>query len=157
MTKISISFLAAMSLAGFGCHKNKGDADKAGEAIAKLTELKNKMCACKNKTCSDQVSAELAEWGQQYEKPDVDKPASPADKDSEKLEALKDEAANCLLKIEVPSGAGAPGSAGAGAAGAGAAGSGAAGAAGTMGSGGPAAGSAGESAAAGSAAAGSAH
>ncbi|HEX8110972.1 MAG TPA: hypothetical protein VF516_24735, partial [Kofleriaceae bacterium] len=140
MTKISIAFLAAMSLAGFGCHKNKGDADKAG-AIAKLTELKNKMCACKDKTCSDKVSAELAAWGQEYDKPDVDKPASPDEKDSEKLEALKEETASCLLKIEVPSGAGAPGAAAAGAAG---------GAGGAMDRGSPAAGSAGESAAAGS-------
>lgn len=108
MTKISIAFLAAMSLAGFGCHKNKGEADKAG-AIARLTELKNQMCACKDKICSDKVSAELAEWGQVYDKPDLDKPASPGEKDSEKLEALKEAITNCLLKIEVPSGAGAPG------------------------------------------------
>jgi hypothetical protein len=141
MTKISIAFLAAMSLAGLGCHKNKGDADKA-DAIAKLTELKNKMCACKTKTCSEKVSAELAEWGQEQEKSDVDKPASPGDKDSEKVEAIKDETASCLLKIEVPSGAGAAGAPG--------------GADGTMGRGSPAAGSAGESAAAGSSAGGAA-
>jgi hypothetical protein len=117
MTKISIAFLAALSLAGFGCRKNKADADKAGDAIAKLTKLKDKMCACKDKTCSDNVSAELAAWGQEYDKPDVDKPGSPGEKDSEKLEALKEETANCLLKIEVPSGAGAPGAAGTSAAG----------------------------------------
>jgi hypothetical protein len=130
MMKISIAFVAALSLAGFGCHKNKGDADRAG-AIAKLTELKNKMCACKDKTCSDEVSAELAAWGQEQEKSDGDKPASPGDKDSEKLEALKEETANCLLKIEVPSGAGAPGAAAAGAASTGGAGGSAAPAAGS--------------------------
>lgn len=108
MTRTSIAFLAAISLAGFGCHKNKSDADKAG-AIARLTELKNQMCACKDKTCSDKVSAQLAEWGQVYDKPDLDKPASPGEKDSEKLEALKEETASCLLKIEVPGGPGAPG------------------------------------------------
>jgi hypothetical protein len=156
MMKISIAFVAALSLAGFGCHKNNGDADKAG-AIAKLTELKNKMCACTDKTCSDKVSAELAAWGQEHEKSDGDKPASPGDKDSEKLEALKEETASCLLKIEVPSEAGAPGAAAAGAARAGGAGGSAAPAAGSAapaaGSAAPAAGSA----AAGSAAAGSAH
>jgi hypothetical protein len=122
MMKTSIAFLAAMSLAGFGCHKNKGDADQAG-AIAKLTELKTKMCACKDKTCSDKVSAELAEWGQEQEKSEGNKPAAPGEKDSEKLEALKEEVASCLLKIEVPGGAGAPGSAAAGSAAAPAAGS----------------------------------
>jgi hypothetical protein len=139
MTKTSIAFLAAMSLAGSGCHKNKGDADQAG-AIARLTELKTKMCACKDKTCSDKVSAELAEWSQQQEKSEGDKPVAPGEQDSEKLEALKEEVASCLLKIELPAGAGAPGSAAAGSAGESAVAGGSAG-----------------SAAAGSAAAGSAH
>jgi hypothetical protein len=142
MTKISIAFLAAMSLAGFGCHKNKGDADKA-DAIAKLTKLKDKMCACKDKTCSDQVSAELAKWGQEQEKFNVDKPASPAEKDNEKMEALKEAAASCLLKIEVPGGGGAPGATGeSAAAGGGAGGAVAGGAGGAGGSAAPAAGSA---------------
>jgi len=140
MMKISIAFLAAVSLAGLGCRKNKGDADKAGIAIAKLTALKDRMCACKDKACSDKVSAELAEWGQEQEKSDVDKPASPGEKDSEKMEALRDEVANCLLKLEVPSGAGAPGSAGESATAAGGAGGAVAGGAG--GSAAPAAGSA---------------
>jgi hypothetical protein len=112
MTKTSIAFLAALSLAGSGCHKNKGEADKAG-AIARLTELRTRMCACKDRTCSDRVSAELAEWGQQEEKSESDRPVAPGDKDSEKLEALKDEVASCLLKIEVPGGAGTPGAPGA--------------------------------------------
>jgi hypothetical protein len=122
MRKISIAFLAAASLAGLGCHKDK---EKASDSIAKLTELKDKMCACKSKTCSDKVSAELAQWGQDEEKFAGDKPASLSEKATEKVEALKEETANCLLRIEVPSGAGASGTAG-----------------GTVGSGSPATGSA---------------
>lgn len=136
MMKISIAFLAAMSLADFGCHK-----DKDRDAIAKLTALKDKMCACKDKACSDKVSAELAEWGQEQEKSAGDKPASPSEKEDEKLEAIKEETANCLLKLEVPTGVGAAGSAGA---------------AGTAGGAGGAAGSAGGSAAAGGSADGAA-
>jgi hypothetical protein len=156
MKKISVAFLAAMSLAAFGCRKSKG-----GEDLAKLTELKNTMCACKDKACSEKVSDEYSMWSQTQAKSDGDKPGTPGEEDK-KMEELIEELTQCLLKREVSSGGGAAGSAGAtGSAGAaGAAGSaGAAGAAGSAGgttdSGNPAAGSA--NGAAGSAAAGSAH
>lgn len=138
MTKISITFLAAMSLALSGCHKNKGDADQAG-AIAKLTELKGKMCACKDKTCSDKVSDEYSRWSQAQAKSDGDKPGSPGEQDKQ-MEELTEELTQCLLKLEVPSKGSAAEAAGAagGAGSAGAAGS----ADGTTGSGNPAAGSA---------------
>jgi len=134
MKKISIAFLAAMSLAAFGCRKNKG-----GEAIAKLTEIKDKMCACKDKTCSDKVSVEFSSWREEQEKSDGDKPGTPGEEDP-KMEEVTEQLSQCLMKIELPGGAGAAGAAGA---------SGAAG--GTVGSGSPAAGSADGSAAAGSA------
>ena len=131
MKKISIAFLAVMSLAALGCRKDKG-----GEALAKLTELKDKMCACRDKPCSEKVSEELAKWGQ-------GQPRSEGDK---KRKEVTEQLTQCLLKLEVPGGAGAAGGAGtAGAAGA----AGAAG--GTGGSGSPAAGSADGAAAAGSA------
>ena len=154
MTKTLIAFLAALSLAGSGCHKDKGEAERAA-AIARLTELKTKMCACKDRTCSDKVSAELAEWGQQEEKSEGGKPVASGEKDSEKLEALKAEVASCLLKIEVPGGAGAPGAPGAPAAAGSNAGEAAAGGTAADGAGGSAAPAAG-SATAGSATAGSA-
>jgi len=150
MTKISIAFFAAMSLAGSGCHKNKADADQAG-AIAKLTELKDKLCACKDKTCSDKVSDEYSRWTQTQAKPDGDKPGSPGEQDK-KMEELTEELTQCLLKLEVPGTGSAAGAAGA----AGDAGStGAAGSAdGATGSGNPGAGPDGS---AGSAAAAPAH
>src|SRR5689334_16495901 len=46
MKKISIAFLAAVSLATFGC-KKKGGAD----VVAKMNEFKDRMCACKDKAC----------------------------------------------------------------------------------------------------------
>ena len=160
MTKISIAFLAALSLAGFGCHKEKTkDKANAGEAIAKLLALKDKMCACKDKACSEKVSAELTDWGQVQEKAAGDKAAPPGDEDDKKIEEIKDEISECLLKLEFPGGSGSAGAAGAAGA--------ATGAGGTTGSGNPAAGAADGSAAAGatptggpaggSAAAGSAH
>lgn len=103
MMKISIAFLAAMSLAASGCHKNKDS-----ESVAKLTEIKGKMCACKDKACSDKVSEELAHWGEEQEKSAGDKPVSR----SKKVEAVKEEIARCLLQLEVPGGPGGDGAAG---------------------------------------------
>jgi hypothetical protein len=137
MKKISIAFLAVMSLAASGCRKNKG-----AEALARLTVLKDKMCACKDKTCSDKVSVEFSSWRQEQEKSDGDKPGTPGEEDP-KMEEVTEQLSQCLMKIELPGGAGAAGAAG----GAGATG----GAGGTMGSGSPAAGSSDGSAAAGSA------
>jgi hypothetical protein len=149
MKKISIAFLAAMSLAASGCRKNKG-----GEDLAKLTELKNKMCACKDKTCSEKVSDEYSMWSQTHAKSDGDKPGTPGEED-QKMEELTEELTQCLLKREVSSGSGAAGSAGATGSADPAGSAGAAGAAGSVGGttdrGNPAAGSANGSAGAGSA------
>jgi len=148
MMKISIAFLAALSLAGLGCHKDK---NKAGESIAKLSEIQKKMCACKDKACTEKISEELTTWDLEQQKATGDKPVSPTGEDAEKIEAAKDKISECLLKLELP-GSGAAGASGA----AGPAG----GAGGTTGSASPAAGSADGSAAgaapAGGAAAGSA-
>ena len=139
MKQISIAFLAAMSLAGSGCHKDK---NKAGEAIARLTEIQKNMCACKDKACSEKLSEELSTWDQEQQKATGDKPVSPTGEDAEKIEAAKDKISECLLKLELPGSGAAGGSAG--------------GAGGTPGSANPAAGSADGSAAAGAAPAGSA-
>src|SRR5262249_39314852 len=122
--------------------------DKAGESIAKLTQIQKNMCACKDKACSEKVSEELAAWDLEQQRAAGDKPASPTREDAEKIEAVKDKISACLLKLELP-GSGAAGRAGA----AGAAGS-AGGAGTTPGSANPAAGSADGSAATGAASAG---
>lgn len=46
MHKILIARLATLTLASFGC-KKKGADSSGGAAVAKMTELKNKMCECK--------------------------------------------------------------------------------------------------------------
>ena len=54
MKKISIAFVAAMALASFGC-KKKG----AAEAMGKMNDFRDKMCACKDKACADKVIDDL--------------------------------------------------------------------------------------------------
>src|SRR5262249_55137040 len=76
MKKFLIAFVAAMSLAAFGCRKNK-----AREALAQLTVLKDEMCACTDKTCSDKVSDEYSRWSQAQPKSDGDRSGTPSEQD----------------------------------------------------------------------------
>ena len=112
-------------LAALGCGKKDGD------SVARLTEIKRKMCACQDKACSEKVSEELVQWSQEQEKSAGDRPASRSENDTEKMETIKEAIARCLLKLEVPGRDGAAGAAGS-----------AGGAGGTMDRGSPAAGSA---------------
>jgi hypothetical protein len=95
MKKISIAFLAAMSLASFGCKKKGG----SGEAIAKMTEFKDKMCACKDKACTDKVSEDMTKWGQEQAKNAGDKAAAVSEEDTKKMAAVTEEMTKCMTKI----------------------------------------------------------
>ena len=62
MKNLSIAFLAAASLFTVGACKKKGGGD-AGEAMAKMSEFKDQMCACKDKACADKVTEAYTKWG----------------------------------------------------------------------------------------------
>ncbi len=66
MNKLTISFLAAMSLLAFAGCKKKGGA--AGEAVAKMEGFQKSMCDCKDKACADKVNEEMAKWGTEMAK-----------------------------------------------------------------------------------------
>ena len=80
MTKLSIAFLAAVSVASFGCKKKGG----AGEAMAKMTEFKDKMCACKDSKCATGVQEEMTKWSQEMAKNAGDKKPEPMSEDDQK-------------------------------------------------------------------------
>ncbi|HSR98558.1 MAG TPA: hypothetical protein VLM79_15980 [Kofleriaceae bacterium] len=111
-----------------GCKKS-GDA-----SIAQMTELKTKMCACKDKACIDQVSADMAKWSAAHR---GTAPEQASADDQKKLAAISTEMTDCMTRVmrEVPAAAGAAagsadsgsGAAGSGSDGASAAGSGEAG------------------------------
>ena len=54
MKNLGIAFLACLSIASFGCKKKGGAAD----ALNKMTEMKEKMCKCADKACTDKVDEE---------------------------------------------------------------------------------------------------
>jgi len=87
MKKISIAFLVAAALVSFGCKKGGG----SGNAIAKMTEFKDKMCACKDKACTEKVTEEMTKWGQEQAKT-MDKDSKLSEEDTKKAAAVSEEA-----------------------------------------------------------------
>lgn len=62
MKNLTIAFLATSALFTVGACKKKGGGD-AGEAVAKVTEFKDKMCGCKDKDCATKVNDDYTKWG----------------------------------------------------------------------------------------------
>jgi hypothetical protein len=150
MQKISIAFLAAISLASFGCPNKKAS---SSDVIARMVELKDKMCACKDKACTEKVTEELTRWGQEQAKATGDKVVNLSEDERKKSATVSEEMSKCMAKVVTEAAAAAGGAAAGG--GSAAAGGGAA-AGPADGSAAPAAGSAGGAAAGTGAAAGSA-
>jgi hypothetical protein len=65
MTKLALAVATSLALVslGGGC-KNKTSDGGAGDALAKMSELKDKMCACKDPDCAKKVSDEMTAWSQ---------------------------------------------------------------------------------------------
>ena len=108
MQKISIALLAAISLAAFGCKPTGG----AGDAIAKLTELKDKMCACKDQACTGRVSGEMTRWGQEFARAGGDKGARRSPEDVKQIRQVTEDLIRCEAKIVADAARAATGTAG---------------------------------------------
>lgn len=111
MNKLSIAFLAAVSIASFGCKKKGG----AGEAMAKMTEFKDKMCACKDAKCAQGVQEEMTKWSQEMAKNAGDKKPEPmSEEDTKKYTEATTKMAECAQTAMSAGGGADPGSAAAG-------------------------------------------
>ena len=94
MNKITIAFLAAVSLASFGCKKKGG----AGEAMAKMGEFKDQMCKCTDKKCADGVQESMNKWSADNAKSAGDKPEKPSDEDMKKMQEVGTKYGECMAK-----------------------------------------------------------
>jgi hypothetical protein len=74
------------------CNKKGG----GGDAVAKLTELKDKMCACKDKACGDQVTADLAKWSSEQKGGETGKLDEGTQK---KMAAISEDLGTCMTKL----------------------------------------------------------
>jgi hypothetical protein len=125
MKQISFAVVAALALAASGCKQTGG----AGEAIATLAELKDRMCRCTDKPCSDKVIDDMIQWGQATAKAAGDHEPARSEEDRRRLQALtealiaceKQALASVTSVTPVTGAAGGPADAGGGSAAAGAA------------------------------------
>jgi hypothetical protein len=117
MNKIAIAFLAATSLASFGCKKKGG----AGEAMDMMKKYKADLCACKDhdldcgKKATDGYQKSMADWAAKNagDKGDTSMKPDP------EMEKLTTEVADCSKRVMTPDMGAAGGGAAAGGAAAG--------------------------------------
>jgi hypothetical protein len=101
MKKIAIAFLAAASLASFGCKKKGG----AGEAMDMMKKYKTDLCACKDhdmdcgKKATDAYQKAMADWAA---KNTGDKAADTSAKPDPEMEKLTTEVADCSKRVMTP-------------------------------------------------------
>lgn len=90
--RFGFTLLAALlAVAGaVGCKKS-GDA-----SIAQMTELKTKMCACKDKACVDHVTAEMTKWSDDHRSTAAEKAS---EEDQKKLMAISGELTACMTQV----------------------------------------------------------
>jgi hypothetical protein len=106
MNKLMIGFVAALSLASFGCKKKGG----AGEAVAKMEEFQKKMCDCKDKACADKVNEEMTKWGTEMAKSAGKGDEKPDPEIAKKSADIMTKYTECMTKLMM-AGAGGGGSA----------------------------------------------
>ena len=92
MTKLMFACVAALALTACPGKKPNG----AGEALSKLTELKDKACACKTPTCAQGVAADETKWAQAMAKENGDKAPKLSDEEAKKLADLNQQFAKCV-------------------------------------------------------------
>jgi hypothetical protein len=69
MTKLALAFATSLALlSAGGCKKKEATVASAGNALGKMSELKDKMCACKDPDCAKKVSDEMTAWSQEAAK-----------------------------------------------------------------------------------------
>jgi hypothetical protein len=107
--RAALTLLAVSLTFATACKKDGG----GGDAIAKMTELKDKMCACKDKVCADQVTQEMTRWGADHKTGEASKLSA---EDQKKLAGVTGDMTTCLTKIMSAAAASAAGSAAAGSA-----------------------------------------
>ena len=100
MKKITLAIAVALTLFTVGCKKKGGG---AGEAMAKMTEFKDKMCKCAehDTKCAQAVSDEMTKWSQEQAK-NQKEPPKMNEEDTKKAAAIGEEMGKCMQKAMTP-------------------------------------------------------
>ena len=97
MTKLALAFATTLALVSTGGCKKKGADGGGGNAMAKMSELKDKMCACKDPDCAKKVSDEMTAWSQQQGSKQKE-PAKMSEADQKKATELGIAMGECMQK-----------------------------------------------------------
>jgi len=81
----------ALALAG-GCKKK----NNAGEALAKMTDFRDRMCACTDKPCADKLNTEYMDWANKSS--GGDKPQQMSEEDAKKITDVSLKYNECMSK-----------------------------------------------------------
>jgi hypothetical protein len=98
MTKVALALSAALALVSASGCKSKGTNDGSGGGtgvLAKMTELKTKMCACTDAACARTVSDELTRWMQGT----ANKKEALDPEGQKKADALGVEMGDCMARV----------------------------------------------------------
>jgi hypothetical protein len=109
MKNLTLAFMVAMAFVSFGCKKKGGGG--AGEAMAKMSEFKNEMCACKDAKCAQEVSDKMTKWSQEQSK-NQKEPPKMSEEDTKKAAAIGEEMGKCMQAAMGAPAAGDPAAAG---------------------------------------------
>ena len=106
MKNITMAFAVALALMSFGCKKKGGG---TGEAMAKMTEFKDRMCKCAehDAKCAQAVSDEMTKWSQEQAK-NQKEPPKMSEEDTKKAAAIGEEMGKCMQKAMTPEAPAAP-------------------------------------------------
>jgi len=115
MNKIAIAFLAATSLASFGCKKKGG----SGEAMEMMKTYKTSLCACKDHdtACGTKATDAYQKATSDYATKNPGDKTDTSAKPDPDMEKLTTEVAECSKRVMTPDTAAAGGAAGGAAAG----------------------------------------
>ncbi len=95
MTKLTLLVVALLAAAG--CGKKSGDGEaSASAALAKMTELKEEMCTCKDAKCAESVSDKMTAWSQEQAK--SGKAPKMTEADQKQAAALGEAMGTCMQK-----------------------------------------------------------
>ena len=101
MKTLTFAFAATLALLSFGaCKKKSGD---TAAATAKLTELKEEMCKCKDAKCAQDVSDKMTKWSTEQAKNQKEAPRV-----TEKDQKLSEDLGKCMQAALGTPAAGAP-------------------------------------------------
>jgi len=89
--KISLVFLAVVSLASLSCDKPRG-----ADVVAKMTEFKDRICACKDRACVTKVNDDMMKWSSEVSKAGK----TGTEEETKKVVALSEEMSKCQSEAE---------------------------------------------------------